>query len=45
MELYGYAKWTSYLSAIPYALAKISGEPLLFKGNDFSQTDIPGVFD
>ena len=24
-----------------YALAKVSGEPLLFKGNDFSQTDIP----
>lgn len=23
-----------------YALAKISDEPLLFKGNDFSQTDI-----
>ena len=23
-----------------YALAKISGEPLLFKGNDFAQTDI-----
>src|SRR5438309_772492 len=23
-----------------YALAKTSGEPLLFKGNDFSQTDI-----
>jgi ribonuclease VapC len=23
-----------------YALAKISGEPLLFKGNDFSQTDV-----
>ena len=23
-----------------YALAKITGEPLLFKGNDFSQTDI-----
>ena len=23
-----------------YALAKFSGEPLLFKGNDFSQTDI-----
>jgi ribonuclease VapC len=23
-----------------YALAKHSGEPLLFKGNDFSQTDI-----
>jgi ribonuclease VapC len=23
-----------------YALAKYSGEPLLYKGNDFSQTDI-----
>jgi ribonuclease VapC len=23
-----------------YALASLSGEPLLFKGNDFSQTDI-----
>ncbi len=23
-----------------YALAKTTGEPLLFKGNDFSQTDI-----
>jgi ribonuclease VapC len=23
-----------------YALAKLSGEPLLFKGNDFAQTDI-----
>ena len=23
-----------------YALAKFSGEPLLFKGNDFNQTDI-----
>jgi ribonuclease VapC len=23
-----------------YALAKVLGEPLLFKGNDFSQTDI-----
>ena len=29
-----------------YALAKISGEPLLFKGNDFTQTDIahPNTF-
>ena len=23
-----------------YALARAAGEPLLFKGNDFSQTDI-----
>ncbi len=27
----------------PYALAKYSGEPLLYKGNDFSQTDIRPV--
>lgn len=26
-----------------YALAKTTGEALLFKGNDFSQTDIPVV--
>ena len=26
-----------------YALAKCSGEPLLFKGNDFSQTDVKAV--
>jgi ribonuclease VapC len=26
-----------------YALAKVSGQPLLFKGDDFSQTDIPRV--
>ena len=26
-----------------YALAKYSGEPLLFKGNDFTQTDITTV--
>jgi len=24
-----------------YALAKTTGEPLLAKGNDFAQTDIP----
>ena len=27
----------------PYALAKCAGEPLLFKGGDFSQTDIETV--
>lgn len=26
-----------------YALAKATGEPLLFKGKDFSQTDIPAA--
>jgi ribonuclease VapC len=27
-----------------YALAKYAGEPLLFKGNDFSQTDIKAAY-
>jgi ribonuclease VapC len=27
----------------PYALAKATGEPLLFKGGDFSRTDIEPV--
>ncbi len=26
-----------------YALAKVTGEPLLFKGDDFSQTDVPAA--
>ena len=26
-----------------YALARYSGEPLLFKGDDFAKTDIPKV--
>jgi ribonuclease VapC len=25
----------------PYALAMVRGEPLLFKGDDFAQTDVP----
>ena len=31
----------NYGDCFAYALARVSGEPLLFKGNDFSQTDIP----
>lgn len=27
----------------PYALSKVSGEPLLFKGEDFAQTDVPSA--
>jgi ribonuclease VapC len=27
----------------PYALAKVTGEPLLFKGSDFTRTDIPAA--
>jgi ribonuclease VapC len=26
-----------------YALAKVTGEPLLFKGDDFSKTDVPSA--
>ena len=33
----------NYGDCFAYALAKLSGEPLLFKGNDFSQTDIPSA--
>lgn len=30
----------NYGDCFAYALAKVTNEPLLFKGNDFSQTDI-----
>jgi ribonuclease VapC len=30
----------NYGDCFAYALAKRRGEPLLFKGNDFAQTDI-----
>lgn len=30
----------NYGDCFAYALAKVTGEPLLFKGGDFSQTDI-----
>ncbi|HET8641508.1 MAG TPA: type II toxin-antitoxin system VapC family toxin [Pseudonocardiaceae bacterium] len=33
----------NYGGCFAYALAKISGEPLLFKGDDFPHTDIPAV--
>ena len=33
----------NYGDCFSYALAKISGEPLLFKGEDFSRTDIEAV--
>jgi len=33
----------NFADCFSYALAKRSGEPLLFKGDDFSRTDIPAV--
>jgi ribonuclease VapC len=33
----------TYGDCFSYALAKVSGQPLLFKGDDFARTDIRGV--
>ena len=47
-RLYGKGRHPAGLNfgdCFAYALAKTLGEPLLFKGNDFSQTDILAVFD
>ena len=33
----------NYGDSFSYALAKVTGLPLLFKGNDFSETDIPSA--
>lgn len=38
-----HAAGLNYGDCFAYALAKISGEPLLFKGNDFPKTDIVAV--
>jgi len=34
----------NFADCLSYALAKRSGEPLLFKGDDFAKTDLRGVF-
>jgi ribonuclease VapC len=42
-RLYGKGRHPAALNfgdCFSYALAKLTGEPLLFKGNDFSQTDL-----
>ena len=36
----GHAAALNYGDLFSYALAKVRGLPLLFKGNDFSETDI-----
>ena len=38
-----HAAGLNYGDCFSYALAQSSGEPLLFKGNDFSQTDLTVV--
>ncbi|HEX7183542.1 MAG TPA: type II toxin-antitoxin system VapC family toxin [Thermoanaerobaculia bacterium] len=45
-ETYGKGRHSAALNlgdCCSYALARTSGQPLLFKGNDFSQTDVPAV--
>ncbi len=36
----GHPAQLNFGDCFAYALSKISGEPLLFKGNDFSETDV-----
>jgi len=36
----GHPAGLNFGDCFSYALAKTTGEPLLFKGNDFSETDI-----
>ena len=38
----GHAAQLNYSDTFSYALAKIKNVPLLFKGNDFSRTDVQG---
>ncbi|MFR9752109.1 type II toxin-antitoxin system VapC family toxin [Nocardia sp. 004] len=38
-----HATGLNYGACFSYALSKVSGEPLLFKGNDFPHTDITAV--
>jgi ribonuclease VapC len=40
----GHPAQLNIVDCAAYALAMARGEPLLFKGNDFAQTDIPQVF-
>ena len=45
-RLYGKGRHPAGLNfgdVFAYALAKATGEPLLFKGQDFAQTDLPAV--
>jgi ribonuclease VapC len=39
----GHAAGLNYGDCFTYGLAKLTGEPVLFKGNDFSRTDITVV--
>lgn len=41
----GHPAMLNFGDVFSYALAKVRGLPLLFKGNDFSQTDIARAYD
>ena len=44
---YGKGSWhpaqLNFGDCFAYALAKVTGEPLLFKGDDFAETDVPAA--
>jgi ribonuclease VapC len=40
----GHPAGLNFGDCLAYALAKVCAEPLLFKGNDFSHTDIQTAF-
>jgi ribonuclease VapC len=39
----GHPAGLNFGDCFTYALAKLAGEPILFKGNDFSQTDLAAI--
>lgn len=41
----GHPAQLNFGDCFSYALAKATGEPLLFKGDDFDKTDIPSALD
>jgi len=41
----GHPAQLNFGDCFAYALAKVTGEALLFKGNDFSQTDVASVLE
>jgi len=41
----GHAAKLNFGDCFAYALAKVTGEPLLFKSNDFTHTDVDRVLD
>jgi ribonuclease VapC len=41
----GHSAGLNFGDCFAYALARVSGEPLLWKGDDFSHTDLNGLLE